>query len=165
MSSERKIWGVWTATILERSGSGVAGSVERSVSTTGTTGSRARQPSSSIRSSIRRTSSGLTSGRTPSWMATMAPSGTLRRAFCTEWKRVRPPATRVCGQWKEWTAQRSFQVWKWARGRTVRTLRSGSASRKHSMVRWRMGRPSSVRNCLGTSPPIRVPLPPATKIP
>ena len=69
-----------------------------SVSTIGTTGIRALILPDSIFSNIPRTRLSETSGRTPSWIATTESSGTWARAFLTEWKRVIPPVTMVCGQ-------------------------------------------------------------------
>ena len=39
-------------------------------------------------------------GLTPSWTATIAPSGTADNPFLTDWNRVNPPGTIFCGQMK-----------------------------------------------------------------
>ncbi len=107
---------------------------------------------------------GDTKGRTPSWIATMAPSGTLSRAFLTEWKRVNPPCTSSCGHEKSATKQYSFQYEICSFGRTVITRMSGSAATKASIVLLRTGLPPRSRNCFGVTEPIRVPLPAAIAI-
>ena len=130
-----------------------------SVSTTGTTGIRARTVS--MRWNISRMRAGLRSGRTPSWTATTAPSGTKARAPCTEWKRVKPPETSRWGQLKFRSRQYCRHQAMCASGRTVTTLMPGQASRNCSMVRCSTAFPPSSRNCLGRAEPIRVPDPPA----
>ena len=57
----------------------------------------------------------------------MAPSGTFRSAFWTEWKRVIPPATICWVQSNECATHSSFQVWIRFLGSTVIILASGIA--------------------------------------
>ena len=130
------------------------------VSTQGSTGMTA--VSVSAASNILAIMSHDSRGRTPSWMATTAPSGIVPRAFFTEWKRVSPPFTMVWGQMKLVLMQYSFHLGICASGRTVITFIPGTAAMNFSIDRRRIALPPISRNCFGISVPILVPLPPAT---
>ena len=105
-----------------------------------------------------------TSGRTPSWTAISATvRGSADRPLRTEWNRCGPPAVQVCLAMSK-RAARFFQKSICPSGRTTTICVLCSVLAK-AFIAWpNTGSDPSMRNCLGSGPPRRLPLPPATMI-
>src|SRR6185436_19195288 len=96
----------------------------------------------------------LNSGRAASCTAINSGSPTSASARITDCCRVSPPAT---NETRSLFFTRSSSTG--ATGTTTRVTRS--SSRKRSMTCWITGLPDSVRNCFGSAPPKRDPVPAA----
>ena len=105
-----------------------------------------------------------TKGRTPSWTAiSTTVRGRADRPLRTEWNRCSPPAVQVCLAMSK-RAARFFQKSICPSGRTTTICVLCSVLAK-AFIAWpNTGSDPSMRNCLGSGPPRRLPLPPATMI-
>lgn len=99
-----------------------------------------------------------TSGRTPSWTAISATvRGRADRPLRTEWNRCGPPAVQVCLAMSK-RAARFFQKSICPSGRTTTICVLCSVLAK-AFIAWpNTGSDPSMRNCLGSGPPRRLPL-------